>query len=174
MNPKLECSNSGSWRVELLAVLSEARDNLLAFLANEPLGKGEGHLGVGRIGANEKVGGVEERVVGLVASRLVDDGLVGQLLVERQDGASVGDGVLLQQDGSGQSLDGECNVLVVPGRVRGGPGNLDFNLMSSIRLPNRDRGGNQGLNSKWFLPGGPTWPIPAHSRVSLMLVADLS
>lgn len=82
----LKCSNERLFRrrraVELLPELLKVNNHLLALLAHQPLGKGLSHLGVRCLLSNQQMSRVEKRIVGLISSSLVDDGLVSEGGVE--------------------------------------------------------------------------------------------
>lgn len=59
--------------------------------------------------------GIQQGVVGAVGAGFVDDCFVAKPGVQGEDGPAVGDCVFLQQDGRGEGLHGERDVLVVPG-----------------------------------------------------------
>lgn len=68
--------------------------------------------------------GIEQRIGRVVGGSLVDGGLVGKRLVDREVGAAVGNGVFLEENSRSQGLDGIGNVLMIPGGVLGRPGDL--------------------------------------------------
>jgi hypothetical protein len=52
--------------------------------------------------------------------------LILQLCRNRQIGPAIGDSILIKRDSSRQRLDRIRNVLMVPSRVRGSPGDLTY------------------------------------------------
>lgn len=70
---------------------------------------------------------VEQRIIRIISRSLINRRLILQLCRDGQVRAAIGNGIFIQQDRRRQRLDRIRDVLVVPGRVRGGPGDLaDF------------------------------------------------
>lgn len=80
--------------------------------------------------SDQKVGRVQKRIVSTVRAGLVNDCLVAQLGIQRQIRAAISDGVFIQQNGSSKSLDGEGNILVIPGGVSSSPRDLKESTVS--------------------------------------------
>jgi hypothetical protein len=60
--------------------------------------------------------GIEQRIFGVfITTSLIDLSLILQLLIKRKNCSTVGDGVFLEENGGGESLDREGYVLVIPG-----------------------------------------------------------
>lgn len=81
--------------------------------------------------------GIEQRIGRVVSGSLVDGGLVGKRLVNRQVGPAVSDGVLLEENGRSQGLNGIGNVLMIPGGVLGCPRNLVFVSQAILRYSDK-------------------------------------
>lgn len=118
-------SQRGCWAIELLAVLLEPCNDALTPLTNQPFGKGDRLIRIWCFVADEEMGWVQQKIIGIVSTSLVNSGLFAQLSVDGQDGAPIRDSVLLQQDCGGERLDGEADILMIPNRVCSGPRNLD-------------------------------------------------
>lgn len=136
----------------MLTILLEVCNDLLAAGTDEPLGELGSLLRIGSLLANEQTSRVQQRVASIVRTSLVDDGLVTELGIDGEDGAAVGDSVLLEKNGSSQGLYGEANVLVVPLGVGGGPGDLAnaspeerlLDVGGRLVVPGEETGGRGG------------------------------
>lgn len=111
-------------RVENLAILFEPLDHVLPPLARHPFGKVFSLLRIGCLGPNQQVGRIQKEIVLAVRAGLVHDRLLPHVRIERENGASVRQRVLVQQNGGSQCLNRESNVLVIPRRVGCSPRNL--------------------------------------------------
>ena len=67
---------------------------------------------------------VEQRIISIIGALLVNDHLIAKTTWDRKICAEIRNCVLLQLDGSREGLDRERDVLVVPGGVGRGPGDL--------------------------------------------------
>lgn len=83
-------------------------------LTDRPLREVLCHGAVSRTCANQDMCRVQQRVGCIVGRSLVDYSLVGERLVDGQVCAAISQGVLAEQDGRCQSLDGVGDVFVIP------------------------------------------------------------
>ena len=110
--------------VQLRSILLKPHDNLLTIGTYQPPGKSIRHRWVRGLRPDQQMRGIQERVVRVVAAGFVDGRPLLQRFGDGEVRAPVRDGVLVEQDSGGQGLDGEGDVLVVPGRVGCCPGDL--------------------------------------------------
>lgn len=148
--------------IQHLAKLFKVPHHILALTADQPLRKRLCHLRIRCLLPNKQMRRVQKQIVRPIRPSLVNRRFIPQRSIQREDRAPICDGIFLQEDGSGEGLDGERNVLVVPCCVRSSPWNL-FALFSNNSVC-QFRGQLQSH----------TCPIPAHKRLSLIFVADLS
>ena len=102
------------WTVQLLAILRETLDDILSGAAHNPLRKRRSRFRVRRPRANQEMSRIQQRVISVVRGGFEDGGLTGQVGGKREKGASIGERVLVEQDGRRQSLERERDILVVP------------------------------------------------------------
>lgn len=105
-----------SFRIQYLAILLKVTNHILTLITDEPLHKFACFLAIGCFCAYQCMCGIEQRIFRvLIATSLVDFSLILQLLIERKNCSTVGDGVFLEENGGRESLNREGNVLVIPG-----------------------------------------------------------
>ncbi len=102
------------YTVQLLAILLEILDDFLTGAADDPLSKCLGRFRVWRFRTNQKMRRVQKRVIGVVSGGFEDGGLTGQVGGKREERASIGECVLVEQDGRRQGLERKGDVLMVP------------------------------------------------------------
>lgn len=120
-----DLSSSRSRAVQDFSILFEALNHLLAALATyEPVREALSHGRVLGLLADQQMRRVQQGIVLVVAAGFIYRRLLGHVSRKSQPGAPVRDGVFSQLDRCRQRLDREGNVLVIPGRVGGRPGDL--------------------------------------------------
>ena len=102
------------WTVQLLAILRETLDDILSGAAHNPLRKRRSRFRVRRPRANQEMSRIQQRVISVVRGGFEDGGLTGQVGGKREKGASIGERVLVEQDGRRQGLERKGDVLMVP------------------------------------------------------------
>lgn len=114
--------------VQLLAVCLETRDDLLTIRSDGPVFELVRESDILRLLANNKASRVQEYIVRIVSCSFEDGHLLLKLLRDRKVCTAIGESVLLQDDGTSESLNWECDELVVPSGVCSSPWHLRSTL----------------------------------------------
>lgn len=110
--------------IKLLSILLKPNNHPLPLRTNNPPRKAIRHTLILRPLPNKHMSRVQQRITRHIRRRLIDGRLVLQLPINRQERAPIRNRILIQQNRRRQRLDRIRNVLVVPGGVRRGPGDL--------------------------------------------------